>query len=218
MKKYFLSIVLLISLNDAFAQKKIHLSCNISDAIIKMNGEIIGNGTADIVLTWQKKCATVSAEKTGYVTHSKEFCNTDPTKSFQFILLKDESYDASSQSDKANNDFQILVKKGMTETDAWKLISQIITDKFDVIEVSDKETGYLRTSWVLQSFNTKTIRTRLIVKLSDTDPLSYKVKIVSEFADGSGVSIQKDELYKSWDRILRKYEELIPDLQSRLGT
>ena len=102
--------------------------------------------------------------------------------------------------------------------DAWKLMSQIIETYFDVIEVTDRETGYLRTAWVAQTFKQRTIRTRMIVKLGSTDPLTYKIKLVSEQAGAAQTSVKNDELFKEWDRVLRKYKEVIHEIQTRLGS
>ncbi|GAI84259.1 unnamed protein product, partial [marine sediment metagenome] len=110
----------------------------------------------------------------------------------------------------------IELKTSMSEQDAWKLISMIITSYFDVIEVTDRETGYLRTSWVVQTFNQNTIRTRVIVKLGDTDPLTYKIKLVSEESKVPETSVKSDELYREWDRVLRKYGTIFDELQSRM--
>jgi hypothetical protein len=104
----------------------------------------------------------------------------------------------------------------MSEIDAWKLMSQIVTQYFDVIEVTDRETGYLRTSWELKSFTQNTIRTRLIIKLGDTEPLTYKIKLVSEESRRAATSVKSDELYREWDRVLRKFEGLLEQMESRL--
>ena len=130
-------------------------------------------------------------------------------------MKRDDAYDASIQTDIANIDIEL--KTTMDEVDAWKLISMIITSYFDVIEVTDRETGYLRTSWVIQTFKQNTIRTRLIIKLGDTDPLTYKVKLVSEESRAPGTSVKSDELYREWDRVLRKYGNVFDELQSRLN-
>jgi hypothetical protein len=129
-------------------------------------------------------------------------------------MKRDDAYDASIQTDIANIDIEL--KTTMSEEDAWKLISMIITSYFDVIEVTDRETGYLRTSWVVQSFQQNTIRTRMIVKLGNTDPLTYKIKLVSEESRNPGTSVKSDELYREWDRVLRKYSNVIDELTSRL--
>ena len=85
-----------------------------------------------------------------------------------------------------------------------------------MIEVTDRETGYLRTSWVVQSFQQNTIRSRVIVKLGNTDPLVYKVKLVSEESKLPGTSVKSDEMYREWDRVLRKFENIVEELRARL--
>ncbi len=129
-------------------------------------------------------------------------------------MQPDDAYDASVQTDIANIDIEI--KTSLEEIQAWKLLSQIITTHFDVIEITDRETGYLRTSWVVQSFMQNTIRTRIIVKLGNSNPLAYKVKLVSEESRVPGTSVKSDELYREWDRVLRKYENIIGEMRARL--
>ena len=60
-----------------------------------------------------------------------------------------------------------------------------------------------------------TIRTRLIARVSDEDPIEVRFKIVSERARGQ-VSPRDDERFRAWQRIMRKYEGLIEEIQSRL--
>jgi hypothetical protein len=58
----------------------------------------------------------------------------------------------------------------------------------------------------------------LIVKLGSTDPLTYKIKLVSEQSGMPQTSVKSDELFKEWDRVLRKYKEIIHEIQTRLGS
>lgn len=113
-------------------------------------------------------------------------------------------------------DFEIVVNPELTLDEAWKLVYLIVTDYFDAIEVSDKETSYLRTAWSVQSFLQNTIRTRLIIKLANSSPLTFKVKLNSEYSGTARTSVKADELYRSWDRVLRKYENIIGDFSNRL--
>ena len=94
-------------------------------------------------------------------------------------------------------------------------MNRVVLDYFDVLETIDENTGYIRTSWVLNKFKSSNIRTRLIVKFGGNNPLTYKVKLISEYAPPT-VSIKADEQFQEWDRILRAYEPLIQDLRSRL--
>jgi hypothetical protein len=129
-------------------------------------------------------------------------------------MRRDDSYDASIQLDIANIDMEIRTNKPYD--DAWKLLNQIVVSYIDAIEITDKETGYIRTSWEVQSYTQNTIRTRIIVKLGSEDPLSFKIKLVSEISRQPLTSVKADELFREWDRVLRKYANLNSEIQSRL--
>ena len=204
---------------DAMAGKKIiMLSTSENDAEIYIDGKLMGKGHTEVVVL-SNSCVTIKVKKMGFLTENISFCNKKnharPPTSYYFQMDRDDAYDASVQTDIANIDIELKTDK--TEVDAWKLISMIITSYFDVIEVTDRETGYLRTSWVIKSFKQNTIRTRMIVKLGNTDPLSYKIKLVSEESSAAGTSVKSDELYREWDRVLRKFQNVIDELQSRLS-
>jgi len=143
---------------------------------------------------------------------------TEPPKKQYFDMLKDDAEEASIKTDQANIDFSIEVNKDLSTNDAWKLTNQIVTDYFDAIEVSDKETSYLRTAWSIQTFQQNTIRSRIIIKLSKSYPLTFKIKMVSEYSGSAGTSVKADEQFHDWDRILRKYQNVIGDFSNRLAT
>jgi hypothetical protein len=216
----FLSMILLAIATSVFAgDKKVKVTVNEADAKIFVGGKLMGTGEMTVLVP-AYSCVTVKVEKAGFLTGTVEFCNkpkfAPPPKSYQFKLDRDDAYDASEASDMANIDIEIKTNK--TEAEAWKLISQIVTSYFDVIEVTDKETGYLRTSWVTKNFTQNTIRTRIIVKLGSDNPLTYKIKLVSEQSGQPQTSVKNDEIFKEWDRILRKYREVIHEVQSRLAS
>jgi len=199
-------------------KEKVQLSTSETDAEIYIDGKLMGKGNAEVVIL-SNSCVTVHVEKVGFLRETITFCNkkhsAKPPKTYYVEMTRDDAYDASVQTDIANIDIEL--KTSMSEEDAWKLISMIVTSYFDVIEVTDRETGYLRTSWVVQTFQQNTIRTRMIVKLGDTDPLTYKIKLVSEESRHPGTSVKSDELYREWDRVLRKYSGVIDELQSRVN-
>lgn len=204
---------------DAFAgKKKVQLSISETDAKIYIDGKLMGKGNTEVLIL-SNSCVTVRVEKIGYLIETITFCNKKnsaaPPKTYYLEMLRDDAYDASIQTDIANIDIELRTTRN--EIDAWKLISMIVMSYFDVIEITDRETGYLRTSWVIQTFKQNTIRTRLIVKLGDTDPLTYKIKLVSEESRRPGTSVKSDELYREWDRVLRKYGTIFDELQSRLS-
>lgn len=165
------------------------------------------------------KYATVNVrvEKVGLVTEIRNYENNGvniiPKTDF-IQLTKDEAYENSLVTNLANQDIDIRPSRNVDES--WILLNRIVTGSFDVVAITDKTTGYMATAWSAKSFNSAVVRTRLIIRTSNTNPLEYKAKLVSEIAP-PGTSVTADESFRSWDRILRTYENVIPDLQSRLS-
>lgn len=227
-KSTILAIFLMVSLftfqtgqaadDMVVGKKKIEVGTSESDAEIYVNGKLVGKGST-VVTVPSDDCVTVIAKKIGFLTERIEFCNkrdmTKPPKTHYIEMKRDDAYDASIQTDIANVDIDIKVEN-MTKDEAWKLINQIVLNYIDVIEMTDKETGYLRTAWSLKTFLQNTVRTRIIVKEASTDPLIFKVKLVSEASGLPMVSVKSDELFKEWDRVLRSYSDVIGEFQARV--
>lgn len=188
-----------------------------SDATIKVDGREMGNGDYKARIPFGT-CVEVIVEKSGFTTIKKNYCNEDgmqPPPIAEHLTLKaDEAFVSSTQSDQANINFTIETTK--PEADAWKIVSQITMNYFDNIELADRETGYLRTSWNVKNYPNNTIRTRIIVKQADIAPLKYTIKLVSEFSGAGQTSVKNDEDFKQWDRILNTYKDIISEYQSRL--
>ncbi len=196
------------------ADEKLKINVSEQDAVIYVDGKPSGS-SAEIKID-KGSCVTVKVVKTGFLTET--FCDKKNAasipKSLFVDLKRDDSYDASLKIDFANNDIDVRTSK--PEKDAWRLMNQIITSQFDIIEITDKETGYLRTAWAVQTFKGNTIRTRMVVKLGANDPLYYKIKLMSEQSGEPGTSPKSDEKFQEWDRVLRKYESVVNEIQNRL--
>lgn len=210
------AILLLLITTTAFAgKKKIQFSTSERDANIFVDGKLMGKGNVEVLIP-KKSCVKVRVEKVGYLIYHIEFCNekdsSKPPKSYHMEMHRDDAYDASVQTDIANIDIEI--KSNKHKDVAWKLINQIVLSYLDVIETTDKETGYLRTAWQLKTFKQNTIRTRIIIKQPSES--TYKIKLVSEESQRPLTSVKADELYREWDRVLRKYKDIISEMQSRL--
>jgi len=212
-----LSMIFFVTNAEAQRKKTVLVSASQNDASLFVDGKPAGSGQAS-VLVLGNSCVTVKAERAGYMDEVVTFCNRNDAaqlpKSYYIEMRRDEAYDASVQTDIANVDVEIRTKRKMDE--AWRILNQIVTSYIDVIEITDKETGYLRTAWELQSFSGKTVRTRIIMRLGSDDPLTFRIKLVSEHSRAGGTSIKADEQYREWDRVLRKYANLISEAQSRL--
>ncbi len=199
--------------------RMVAVSAEPATADIFVGGRKVGTGQFNVAIR-TGSCAEVRIEAPAFSAQRREYCNQDNAQPIPFDemvkLGRDEAWDLSMASDQANVNFTIEVGDKRTADDAWKTISQIITNSFDVLEVTDKETGYLRTGWNVRRFSDKVIRTRVIVKLADSNPLKYTIKLASEKADEGRATVKDDELFREWDRILLQYKDLINEAQTRL--
>jgi hypothetical protein len=215
--KRILFILVLITAIQANAQITTIVTSSEAGTKIYVDGQYMVDDKYELKIRWGT-CANVKFEKEGFLSKTVVLCNdkyhAKAAKTHHQAMIKDEAYEASMKEDVANTDIEISTSK--KEADAWKLLSQIIMSYFDILETHDINTGYLRTAWTVQSFNSSTVRTRIILKQSSSEPLKYKIKICSEISDESGADVKKDEKFKEWDRILRKYEPVVGELQSRL--
>ena len=152
MKNLQITLILIIFFSslEVFARdKKVRFSTSEPDAKIWVEGKMLGTGQVDVTVP-AYACITISVEKTGFLKGIIEICNkpgfTPPPKIYQYKMEKDDAYESSEATDVANVDIELKVKKNQDE--AWRLLTQIITSYVDAIEITDKETGYLRTAWV----------------------------------------------------------------------
>lgn len=199
--------------------QKVKITTSPQSARIYVNGVSMGAGQL-IVTVPGNECVTVQIVEEGYIQETRTYCKkrgvSAPPKTDYFQLQPDESYTSSLQSDIANNEIVLNVKNDRTKSEAWKIIVTTILSKFDVLENNDEKLGYLRTSWVGATFKANTVRMRVIIKQSSEDPLAYKIKFVSENSGRSGTAFSADEQFRSFDRILKKYDGFLEELSTKL--
>jgi hypothetical protein len=199
--------------------QKVKITTNPQSARIYVNGVSMGAGQL-VVTVPSNECVTVQIVEEGYIQETRTYCKkrgvSPPPKTDYFQLQPDESYTSSLQSNIANNEIVLIVKSDRTKSEAWKIIVSTILSKFDVLENNDEKLGYLRTSWVGVTFKANTVRMRVIVKQSSDDPLSYKIKFVSENSGRSGTAFSADEQYRAFDRILKKYDGFLEEISTKL--
>jgi len=205
--------------NESFALKdRLVMVRTPADASIKINGRNVGKGEYNVKIL-KGECIEMITEKDGFEPIRKTYCNQDNAPVLPVIdnieMAADEAFAASSPADFVNINNIIEINPTIA-VDAWKTMSQVVLNVFDVIEITDKETGYLRTAWVVKTFPNNTIRTRLILKVADSNALKYTVKLVSEASGKSGSNINDDSLYSEWHRVLNPYKNVVSEIQSRL--
>ena len=192
---------------------------------IMVNGKSVGTAEHTIRIT-KGSSVKLTVSKKGFVPYRVTLSNKDDEVPPPPVIVleegsmqmpEDESWTASSESDIANTDFILSIPEGMSETDAWKIVAQIIQTYFDELEQIDKETGYMRTAWVYKRYANRTVRTRVIVKINNRSPLKYSLKISSEENDDAQtLDSRDDDHFREWERVLNKYKDIISESQARL--
>ena len=224
MKKLYLFLILFLT-TGAYSQINFSLggggstiTTNSDSFIIYINGQEVGQGSVTGIKIPKNECITVQVSGSGYITEIKKFCRQKGMPKMQkteyITLARDDSFDATFPCDLANNDIIVNPRRGDLD-EVWKNAVRLVVENFDALEVNDNDVNYLRTSWVVDTFREFTIRTRLSARVSNESPLQLRFKIVSERASGQ-VSPREDERFRSWQRIMRKYEGLIEEIQNRL--
>ncbi|MEI8073609.1 MAG: PEGA domain-containing protein [Bacteroidota bacterium] len=220
--------------------RSIQINAMPEDARIFVDGKEVAKGNYSMKLN-AGKCSEVLVLKSGFVGVKTNLCNqsdaTPPEGEYAIQLKQDEAYLQSEQSSIANKNFNLIIENStITPQDAWKKLVSIIQSYFDEIETVDYSTSYLKTNWVGKTFNVGSdfksmIRTRVIITYGG-EANKYNIKILSEitkpesncarsandYNNGSksaSLTATNDECFESVDRILRKYSDLISEIQRR---
>ena len=178
------------------------ITTNSDSFIIYINGQEVGQGSVTGIKIPKNECITVQVSGVGYITEVKKFCRQKGMPKMQkteYITLgRDQSFEATFSTDLANNDI-IVNPRGVNLDKVWITAVRLVVENFDALEVNDSDVNYLRTSWVVDSFKEYTVRTRLIARVSNENPLEIRFKIISERASGQA-SPRDDEKFRTWQR------------------
>lgn len=225
----------LIKLKD----RSIQINAMPEDARVFVDGKEVGKGSYTMKLN-AGKCSEILVLKSGFVGYKSTVCNqsdaTAPEGAYSIQLKEDEAYLQSEQSSIANKNFNLIIENTtITPQEGWKKLVSIIQSYFDEIETVDFSTSYLKTNWVGKTFNVGSdfksmIRTRVIITYGG-ETNKYNIKILSEItkpesncarsandvsnSKSSSLTATNDECFEPVDRILRKYGELISEIQRR---
>lgn len=184
------------------------------NAIISIGGTEVGQGQYNLTIGKQD-FVVVKLSAPGYITKTVKIYKGDKATTYSYKLENDDAYAASGTSDIANKSMSVIVEK-KTEDEAWKRIVYYTSENFPDMQIQDKTTGWLRSAWTVQSFNYVNIRTRVEIKqVPGMEKLTYKVTLQSEIADRNcGLD---DQCFVKWDRLLKRYAQMIQDLLNSLN-
>ena len=191
-------------------------------AKIYYNGHEVGNGSYEVQFSKDEDFAVMKFEAPGYIPRTVKLFKNNPKNTVSYDLFVDEAMQNSvgveEGVDIANKYFSISCKKDMDDDIIWKRLMNIAVTNFENVEVRDKSAGWIKTAWVNTSFLYQVVRTRLEIQLqfADTEQKTYRVRLSSEIADKDcGLY---DQCFVKYERVLKKYEQVISELQTSLGS
>lgn len=226
MKRYFLMLIVATLTLCAWG-KDIKIVVIPSEATIKVNGSYYGDGSAVLKI---KKNDFVSLECScpGYETLNTRIYGNDDRKTIEVKLKEDMLLKQTTESSVANNFFSVKVNKSLYTDDpatgkrnsenAWKMAHSVLLKYFDEIMTSDAASGFIQTPWLYKNYVEagKTLRCRVTIKESNIGgELTFQIKMASEMAPIQGRG--REESFLETNRIMKEFETLISEFQSRLG-
>ena len=223
-----LAAIVLFGSFDANAKKRVlKISVVPSDAQISVDGNYVGDGVVEVTLD-KSDFIAIKLEKEGYLTQENKFYRSDKRNAISYTMRPDKFWEASVPSGLVNKFFSVKVSPEYYSKDAngkidperaWKLIHQILLNYFDEMQTTDMSSGFIQTPWEYERFSEsrQAVRTRVTVKQSgiSQDELIFQIKISSEEAPLVGMS--NESSYREVVRILKKFEPLISEFQSRMS-
>jgi len=224
LKKVFMMMLLSVLLTctgiEAWAAKRITIKTIPESAQIWIDGQLVGEGTYKVKFDKDNEFYVVSVKKPGYISKRFRLLKSNPNNSVVYTLHVDEAMEASTGSENgaaiANQWMDITCRKGMKEDIIWKRLMNICTNYFSNVQVRDKSAGWIKTAWKVTPFTHQTVRTRMEIRINfvDEDVTSYQARIISEIKDNDCYG---DNCYEPYDRVLKKYEPMIEELQTSVG-
>lgn len=215
MKKFLLLTIALVGLSLScsaqFGGKVKTINVIPDKAKIIMGGAEVGQGSYSLNMGRQDY-VMLRLTCPGYVDRVVRVYRNDKRNAITFTLEEDESFSASeANSDLANKYMTVNVREGLDGDKVWKRLVLTISELFPNLEVNDKESGWIRSSWEVERFAYVTVRTRIEIKeVMGFETPRYRVRLQSEIA--SNECGTHDECFKAWDRVLKTYHQAINDL------
>ncbi|MDE6157687.1 MAG: PEGA domain-containing protein [Muribaculaceae bacterium] len=197
------------------------------EATIKVNGSYYGDGSA-VVKIKKNDFVIVEASAPGYETINTRIYGNDDRKTVEIKLKEDMLLKQTVESSLANKFFTVKVAKSLYSDDeatgkrnaeqAWKLAHNILLNYIDEIQTSDSASGYIQTPYYIKNYIEagKTLRSRVTIKETNIGgDLTFQIKLSSEIAPIQGRN--REESYQETSRLIKEFEPLISEFQTRLG-
>ena len=159
---------------------------------------------------------TVLATKDGYFAEEKKILDYDrvfKTGKFIIELQKSPLWWNTTTSPAANEWVNLIVSPDITDVDMWQRVVDAVTKRFPDLKEYDFTSGYLLTESKVKTFTTSRgtflLRSKFIATIMERDPLTYRLKIISEWSD------RESNKWYPYPRVFKADAELVDELMTR---
>ena len=212
-------VIMSYNLNMTQNRRTINILVDAPSAEFYADGLLVAKGKNSATITLQKgKQTQLIVRADGFNEYSRliDFTETATSLNLTQDLSVDQAYRASEPgADIANKRMEFMVKKGMSRDDAIKRMKYYISELFETLEINDNVSGWYRTAWNMEEIEGKVIRSRVEIKeVPDNGDGQLKFKFLLQSQITYNKDKTKDEDFKDWDRVLKKYAKLAVDIRN----
>ena len=186
-------------------------------AYIKVDGANKGSAPVEHTFRFgQKQTHVVQATLASYLPAEVLVTREDLNRArgmLKIPLERDTAWAETTTSQATNRWLRVQVNSAYTLEDMWRRVVDIVSSRYSIIEQLDADSGYIRSATETRRFQRAgeqfLVRTQVVGTISSSDPLVYRIKIISESSDGLGAWVP-------YDRIFKDDAQLIEEFQNRL--
>ena len=193
------------------------------DADIFINNEQVAKGKYDINFERTDK-VLITLSREGYETATYTLLKSDPRQTVTYEMDIDEAYENSEGGDDAaqyaNKWVPLEPSKDIPEDQVWRRLFATVTgygekDIAFEVERADKTVGWIKTFPTILQYKASDVRTTLEIQpdYSTGEKNRFKVRLYFEKRKKN----TGEEGWVKYDRLMKAYQELIPNLKNVIG-
>ena len=193
------------------------------DADIFINNEQVAKGKYDINFERTDK-VLITLSREGYETATYTLLKSDPRQTVTYEMDIDEAYENSEGGDDAaqyaNKWVPLEPSKDIPEDQVWRRLFATVTgygekDIAFEVERADKTVGWIKTFPTILQYKASDVRTTLEIQpdYSTGEKNRFKVRLYFEKRKKN----TGEEGWVKYDRLMKAYKELIPNLKNVIG-
>lgn len=212
-------VIMSYNLNMTQNTRTINVLVDAPSAEFYADGVLVAKGKNSATITLRKgKQTELVVRAEGFLEYSQYINFSESASSLNLTqnLSVDQAYTASQPgADIANKRMEFMVKKSMSRENAIQRMKYYISELFETLEINDNVSGWYRTAWNAEEYPDKIIRSRVEIKeIPDNGDGQLKYKFLLQSQVTPQKTNLRDEDYKDWDRVLKKYAKLVMDIRN----